>query len=114
MGTPDVETFTQFPDLGSTVSAEEPDSDNSISWQFDAFDLPKEIIVLSWAALLSSFTEVSEPVFTLDGKPVKVDLVGRTCKDVEIEDTQQRRKYTALWIEKASSFTHQQVCRVLI
>ncbi|KAJ5977485.1 hypothetical protein N7501_000827 [Penicillium viridicatum] len=73
-----MDRFTQFPavnDDGGDV--------HILPWQIDA-QLPAEIFALSWAVLLRAFTTDENPVFLLNGMPVKADLSAQTVQPADL------------------------------
>ncbi|GAD98283.1 nonribosomal siderophore peptide synthase, putative [Paecilomyces variotii No. 5] len=52
-----------------------------VEWKIPGDGISKELLVLSWAALLRSFTGVECPVFNVDGRPVRADLSARTIHE---------------------------------
>lgn len=73
-----MDRFTQFPavnDDGDTV--------HIVPWQVDA-QLPSEIFAVSWATLLRAFTTDEDPVFLLNGAPVKVNLSTQTLQPADL------------------------------
>lgn len=77
----------------------------SVHWQLDdhTHTLPVDVLVLSWAALLYSFTGDECPVFALNGNPVKVDLASRTIQSDSLDvDSDVSDRCTAVSIEENS------------
>ncbi|KAJ5788123.1 hypothetical protein N7457_003113 [Penicillium paradoxum] len=73
-----MDRFTQFP----TVN-DDGDAVHIIPWQMNV-QLPSEIFPLSWAVLLRAFTTDDNPVFLLNGAPVKVDLSSQTLQPADL------------------------------
>ena len=73
--------YTKFPDLWSPFNEEDP-SDASYLWDAD-FNVPEEVLILSWASLLQSYTGSEEPVFAVATNDVKVDLLNQTISRVK-------------------------------
>ncbi|KAK2762740.1 NRPS [Arachnomyces sp. PD_36] len=65
--------YTRFPNL----SPEEHDvyQVTTISWGTNGERISLEALVISWAALLCSFTGEEHPTFILDGEPFQADLL---------------------------------------
>lgn len=75
----------------------------SVQWQLDVPSIPVEILALSWADLLYSFTGAENPVFTLNGAPVKVDLSSRMVQAAALDSNPDfSGKHTALFIGDSS------------
>ena len=73
-----MDRFTQFPavnDDGNDV--------HIVPWHLDV-RLPSEILALSWAVLLRAFTTDEDPVFLLNGTPVKADLSVQTVQPADL------------------------------
>ncbi|CAG8889549.1 unnamed protein product [Penicillium egyptiacum] len=73
-----MDRFTQFPAVN-----DDGDDVHIVPWQVDA-QLPSEIFALSWAVLLRAFTTDENPVFLLNGAPVKVDLSAQTVQPADL------------------------------
>ncbi|KAJ5498446.1 AMP-dependent synthetase/ligase [Penicillium expansum] len=73
-----MDRFTQFPAVN-----DDGDDVHIIPWQVDA-QLPSEIFALSWAVLLRAFTTDENPVFLLNGAPVKADLSTQTVQPADL------------------------------
>ncbi|KAJ5543007.1 hypothetical protein N7461_009010 [Penicillium sp. DV-2018c] len=73
-----MDRFTQFPAVN-----EDGADVHIIPWQVDA-RLPCEVIALSWAVLLRAFTTEGNPIFLLNGAPVKTDISARTVQPAEL------------------------------
>lgn len=72
--------YTRFPNLSPKESDVcEP---TTIPWGTDGSCISLEILVLSWAALLHSFTREEHPTFILDGDPVQADLSSWSFKPI--------------------------------
>ncbi|KAL1967788.1 hypothetical protein VTN77DRAFT_2477 [Rasamsonia byssochlamydoides] len=87
--------FTPFPDIypkaGQNLSRSETE------WRLDGPAIPLEVLVLSWASLLSSFTGEEYPVFALNGEPVKADLYTKSFQPSRLDSTAQEVEgYTAI------------------
>jgi amino acid adenylation domain-containing protein len=72
-----MDRFTQFP------VNNDGDDVHIVPWQVDA-QLPSEIFALSWAVLLRAFTTDENPVFVLNGAPVKADLSAQTVQPADL------------------------------
>jgi amino acid adenylation domain-containing protein len=73
-----MDRFTQFPavnDDGNDV--------HIVPWHLD-IQLPSEVLALSWAILLRAFTTDENPVFLLNGAPVKADLSIQTVQPADL------------------------------
>lgn len=73
--------LTQFP----PVTGEDGAVSAPFSWSSESKQLPNEVIALSWATLLRSFTTEQCPVFILNDMPVKADLLARTIQPATLE-----------------------------
>ncbi|KAI3109232.1 hypothetical protein CBS147333_5862 [Penicillium roqueforti] len=73
-----MDRFTQFPAVN-----DDGDDVHIVPWQVDA-QLPSEILALSWAVLLRAFTTDENPVFLLNGAPVKADLSAQTVQPAHL------------------------------
>ena len=92
-----MDRFTQPPPFPGDES-----QPTSISWQMNGPVLPVDVSVLSWAALLHSFTNNEISVFTLNGLPVKVDLSASKVHDIALDTgLDVSESYTAVVIEDA-------------
>lgn len=63
--------FTHFPSLHDTINPGEKNAVLSAAWPSN---LPRDLLILSWALLLRSYTGDAAPVFSLEGKAIQVDL----------------------------------------
>ncbi|KAJ9393053.1 hypothetical protein DTO063F5_190 [Paecilomyces variotii] len=57
-------------------------SGSVVEWKIPGKSISKEVLALSWATLLRSFTGVESPVFNLDGRPIRADLSARTIHEI--------------------------------
>ncbi|CAI7665164.1 unnamed protein product [Penicillium glandicola] len=73
-----MDRFTQFPAVN-----DDGDDVHIVPWQVDA-QLPSDILALSWAVLLRAFTTDENPVFLLNGEPVKADLSAQTVQPADL------------------------------
>ncbi|KAJ5170685.1 uncharacterized protein N7500_003468 [Penicillium coprophilum] len=84
-----MDRFTQFPAVND-------DNDVHIMpWQVDA-QLPSDILALSWALLLRAFTTEENPVFVLNGVPVKANISAQTVQPADLAVSDLSVKHTAL------------------
>lgn len=98
-----MDRFTQLPPFPGDES-----QPTSIEWHLNAPVLPVDVSVLSWAALLHSFTNNETPVFTLNGLPVKVDFSARTIHAVALDTgLDVSESYTAVVIKDAPEASSQ-------
>ncbi|KAJ5447818.1 AMP-dependent synthetase/ligase [Penicillium cf. griseofulvum] len=84
-----MDRFTQFP------AVNDDDDVHVIPWQVDA-QLPTDIFALSWAILLREFTTDENPVFLLNGVPVKTDLFLQTIHPADLAVSDLSVKHTAV------------------
>lgn len=76
----------------------------SVQWQLDEHAVPVDVLVLSWAALLYSFTGDGCPVFALNGNPVKADLSSRTFRPISLDvDSDVSGRCTAVYLEDSQA-----------
>ena len=80
--------FTIFPNLYRNIR-QDGSLQEVIEWSVECQEISLDVLVLSWAMLLQSFTDDEFPVFTLDGEPVRADLSTRTFYNVETESIVQ-------------------------
>ena len=73
-----MELLTPFP----PVTGHDGAARAILSCPVDHFRISVDLIALSWALLLRSFTTEDHPVFLLNGSPVKADLIARTIHPV--------------------------------
>lgn len=78
-----IDRCTQFPDL-SPQSQLNPHAEG-VTWEHEVKPLPLEILVLSWATLVHSFTGDPNPVFYVDNEAIKVDLTRWTFGKTKVE-----------------------------
>ncbi|KAJ6180280.1 hypothetical protein N7519_010741 [Penicillium mononematosum] len=89
-----MDRFTQFPAVN-----DDGDDVHIVPWQVDA-QLPSEIFALSWAVLLRAFTTDENPVFLLNGAPVKADLSAQTVHPADLAPVSDLSlKHTAVVLE---------------
>ncbi|KAJ5365051.1 AMP-dependent synthetase/ligase [Penicillium concentricum] len=84
-----MDRFTQFPAIN------DDDDIHIVPWQVDA-QLPSDIFALSWAILLCGFTTDENPVFVLNGVPVKANLSVRTIHPADLAVSDLSVKHTAV------------------
>lgn len=102
--------LTQFPPVMGGDGAGRA----SFSWPLDSKQLPKEVIALSWADLLRSFTTEQSPMFILNDAPVKADLFARTIQPATLDVVpEQTANHTAVVIGNLSSHEHTGSCTLL-
>src|ERR1700684_2353338 len=80
--------FTIFPNLYRNIR-QDGSLQEVTEWSVEDQEISLDVLVLSWAMLLRSFTDDEFPVFALDGEPVRADLSTRTFYKVETESTVQ-------------------------
>ncbi|CAG7956192.1 unnamed protein product [Penicillium salamii] len=73
-----MDRFTQFPAVN-----DDGEDVHVIPWNLD-HQLPSEVLALSWAVLLRAFTTDENPVFLLNGAPVKADLSTQTVQPADL------------------------------
>ena len=110
METEDFELYTSFPDFGVTVPSTEAEEHHPTTVSVTDFEISEDSLILSWAALLQSFTEASEPIFPFNGTPVKVNLSQKSWESVKIRDSRRQATHTAVSLDSVSnilmSFTY--------
>lgn len=93
-------TYTKFPNLYDTVDCHRQTVTCHAEWPRS---LPKELLILSWAVLLRSYTRIADPVFLFDGKAMKVDIPQSSWAEVEVEGVGERDwSHTAFTLNKVS------------
>jgi hypothetical protein len=75
--------YTNFPNLYDTVQSRYAPATLQVDWPVS---LPPELLISSWSTLLKSYTNITEPVFLLEGRPVKVSAPSGAWKEVDVED----------------------------
>lgn len=76
-----MDRYTSFPQFHSC--GEDPiSSGTTVEWELPGDSISKEVLALSWANLLRSFTGVEYPVFSLDKRPVRADLSAGTIHEI--------------------------------
>ncbi|KAK9848893.1 AMP-dependent synthetase/ligase [Penicillium brevicompactum] len=73
-----MDRFTQFPAVN-----DDGEEVHVIPWNLDC-QLPSEVLAVSWAVLLRAFTTDENPVFLLNGAPVKADLAAQTVQPADL------------------------------
>ncbi len=90
--------YTRFPNLFSTVKSKQAQGTLQSQWPLL---LPQELLILSWAALLQSYTGIAEPVFSFDGKAIQVDVLCGSWSEVQVEDALgQADHHTSITLNK--------------
>jgi hypothetical protein len=93
--------YTIFPNLYDTINSRQAQARLQSVWPAS---LPQEILILSWATLLQSYTSITDPVFSFDGKATQVNRSLGSWTEVEIEDiTGQVDHHTSISLNKAGS-----------
>jgi amino acid adenylation domain-containing protein len=86
-----MDRFTQFPAVN-----DDGDDVHIVPWHLN-IQLPSEVLELSWAILLRAFTTDENPVFLLNGAPVKADLSSQTVQPADLAPVSDlSRKHTAV------------------
>lgn len=92
--------FTKFPNLFDTAKTNSGRAALQARWPVS---LPQEILILSWASLLQSYTGVAEPVFSFEGQAVRVCASLGTWNKVETEGLNEGdRHYTSIALKPVS------------
>ncbi|KAJ5591736.1 uncharacterized protein N7459_002105 [Penicillium hispanicum] len=87
--------LTRFPALNVADGAVHARS----TWPVDTAALPTELLAISWAYLLHSFTTEETPVFLLNGSPIKVDLFARSIRPATLDAVSElSTKHTAVFV----------------
>lgn len=90
--------YTNFPNLYDTVKSKYGQATLQADWPIS---LPQEILILSWATLLQSYTSITEPVFSFEGRAVQVNAPLGPWNEVEVEDlNDQDGHHTSIALEK--------------
>ncbi|KAJ5503068.1 AMP-dependent synthetase/ligase [Penicillium fimorum] len=84
-----MDRFTHFP------AVNDDDDVHIVPWQVDA-QLPSDIFALSWAILLRAFTTDENPVFLLNGVPVKANLSLHAIHPADLAVSDLSVKHTAV------------------
>jgi hypothetical protein len=93
--------YTKFPNLYDVVSCDQQRGALNTVWPLD---LPNELLILSWATLLQSYTDTADPVFLFDGQAIQVDVALGSWTEVQFEDTiEHERRHTSLALHSVSS-----------
>jgi len=94
--------YTNFPNLYGTVQSRFAPATLQANWPGS---LPPELLISSWSTLLQSYTNITEPVFSLEGRPVKVSAPPGSWNEVEVEDADADRQaghHTSITLNKVS------------
>ena len=90
--------YTNFPNLYGTIKSKHTQATLQLDWFVSP---PQEILILSWATLLQSYTSTTEPVFLFEGKAIQVNLPVSSWTEVEVEDASaQDGHHTAITLNK--------------
>jgi amino acid adenylation domain-containing protein len=73
-----MDRFTQFPAVN-----DDGDEVQIVPWNLD-IELPSKVLELSWAILLRAFATDENPVFLLNGTPVKANLSSQTVEPADL------------------------------
>lgn len=73
--------YTTFPNLYSTEDCIHQPATLRLEWPQH---LSQRALLLAWAALLQAYTGLSDPVFTLDARPIQVDVALGSWTVVEV------------------------------
>lgn len=93
--------FTRFPNLHDTINPDQQNAVFSATWPLG---LPNDLLVLSWAVLLHSYTGIASPVFSFDGQAVQADLQLASWVKVDVEDASgQDPSHTSLALTEVSA-----------
>lgn len=102
-----MDRFTHFP----AVTGDDGAARALLPCRVDTRHLPIELIALSWAQLLRSFTTESSPVFLLNGVPVKADLITRKIQAAKLDAVSElSANHTAVVTEDFSSEGRSDYC----
>jgi hypothetical protein len=93
-------SFTYFPNLHDTINPEKKNAILSTAWPSN---LPKNLLIMSWAVLLHSYTGVADPVFSLSENSIQVDLQNVSWSHVGVRDGYEHNgRHTCLALTKVS------------
>jgi hypothetical protein len=96
METQFTDRYTSFPDLDH--GQEGVPHVATTCWNVDGVQFSTDILVLSWGFILQGFTGELNPVFSLDGEPVKADVSSRTFQKIQADTLlPERGKYTGIF-----------------
>lgn len=73
--------YTHFPNLFDTVKGQQAQVALQSDWPVS---LSQDILILAWAILLQSYTSITEPVFSVDGKSIKVNIPQGSWIEVQV------------------------------
>ncbi|KAF7504018.1 hypothetical protein GJ744_002897 [Endocarpon pusillum] len=79
--------YTKFPNLFDTAKTKSGRVALQTKWPVS---LPQEILILSWASLLQSYTSITEPVFSFEGQAVQANTFLGSWNKVEAEGVNER------------------------
>ena len=79
--------YTKFPNLFDTAKTNSGRVALQAKWPVS---LPQEILILSWASLLQSYTSITEPVFSFEGQAVQVNAFLGSWNKIEAESVNER------------------------
>jgi hypothetical protein len=92
--------YTEFPNLYGTVQSRYAPATLQIVWPVS---LAPELLISSWSTLLRLYTNITEPVFSLEGRPIKVSAASGSWNEVEVEDADGRDgHHTSITLNKVS------------
>jgi hypothetical protein len=90
--------YTNFPNLYGTVQSRYTQATLRVDWPVS---LPPGLLISSWATLLQSYTNNTEPVFSFEGRPVQVSGPPGSWNEVELEDANgQDTHHTSITLTK--------------
>lgn len=79
--------YTKFPNLLDTAKTNSGRAALQAKWPVS---LPQEILILSWASLLQSYTSITEPVFSFEGQAVQANTLLGSWNKIEGEVVDER------------------------
>ena len=77
--------YTDFPNLYNTVHGQHRHAQRTLQSDWPVA-LPQELLILSWATLLQSYTGITEPVLDLEGKSIQVNVPFGSWTEVEVDN----------------------------
>ncbi len=93
--------YTRFPNLFDTAKTKSGTASLQAEWPVS---VPQEILILSWASLLQSYTSIREPVFSFEGQAVQVNGPCGTWNVVEAEGLNERDdRHTSIALQPVGS-----------